>query len=419
MIRRQRGLLVGAALLLVAALVAGFLAVRQADRADDQRGGARSAPRPPPKRGEPGPGRWRPTTSTRSMLLAVAGVRLDDSTATRANLLAVLQQRPQLVRSVAYDGDPVTGVVRQPGRQGSGDLRPPGRPAALQHHDLGDPREVDSPDDRIPLQWIAPMAFSPDGALLAAGPFGRGRVTRPCCSTPALSSRHRCSWPGCPSGPLRVVDVDFSADGSRGGDHPTTRATVRLLVAGDHRALRVGAAATHDAAPLVDAGELPEDGWFRSSRVELSPDGRTAYTSMPLAAYDVESGRGDLHAGPRARHRWRPADHQQHLRPQPGRTLCWPSPKPLIDSCFSMQRLDGCIATLRGHRDLVTALQFSHDGRSLASSSLDRTGIVWDVATGAVREELRLGEGALALAFSPDDATLYSTARTGRSGCGT
>ena len=50
-----------------------------------------------------------------------------------------------------------------------------------------------------------------------------------------------------------------------------------------------------------------------------------------------------------------------------------------------MRHRDRYVARFRGHRDQVTALQFSHDGKSLASASLDRTAIVWGVGTGAPR----------------------------------
>ena len=65
--------------------------------------------------------------------------------------------------------------------------------------------------------------------------------------------------------------------------------------------------------------KLPEDGWYRWSRVALSPDGRTAYTSMPLSAYDVESGRVLVVAEPDGRQARRSQHHQQLLRAEPGR----------------------------------------------------------------------------------------------------
>jgi WD40 repeat protein len=36
-------------------------------------------------------------------------------------------------------------------------------------------------------------------------------------------------------------------------------------------------------------------------------------------------------------------------------------------------------ATLRGHRNSVRALNISSDGRRLLSTSMDLTGIVWDL----------------------------------------
>ena len=160
-------------------LVAGLLAVRQADRADDNATAAAAsaesaldAQRSAEAR-RAGARALATDDIDTSMLLAVPGVRLDDSPSTRANLLAALQQRPQLVRSVPYDGDPVTGLAVTPDGSGlvtydrRGDLR-------LYDTETWETlAEVDSADDRIPLQWAAPMAVSPDGELVAAGTVGR------------------------------------------------------------------------------------------------------------------------------------------------------------------------------------------------------------------------------------------------------
>ena len=48
-----------------------------------------------------------------------------------------------------------------------------------------------------------------------------------------------------------------------------------------------------DTASLAMRVKLPwpEGVYYPLSRVALSPDGRTAYASLPLSAYDVDSGR--------------------------------------------------------------------------------------------------------------------------------
>ncbi len=253
-IRRQRGLLAGAAVLLLATVAAGAAAVRQTGRADANAVAALDAETAAEAR-RAGARALATDDIDTSMLLAVAGVRLDDSAATRANLLAVLQQRPQLVRSVAYDGDPVTGL----------DVSPDGASVAVYDRRSGlrlydtttweTLAEVPRNDDRIPLQWTSPVAFSPDGALLAAGPAG---VVR----DPILLLAARTLEPapvrlaGIPSGPLRVVDVGFSANGR------ALAATIQrlerleeygLLVPAHDRAPRVGAAMIRQGA-AVDAG---------------------------------------------------------------------------------------------------------------------------------------------------------------------
>jgi WD40 repeat protein len=65
------------------------------------------------------------------------------------------------------------------------------------------------------------------------------------------------------------------------------------------------------------------------------------------------------------------------------------------------------VAILSGHTDLVRALAFSPDGKSLATASFDSTVRIWEVPGGNLRATLLGHEaGVLTLAFSPDGTTL-------------
>ena len=90
--RRLRILLAGAAVLIVVAIVAGLLAVRQATRADRATIAADAR--------RVGAQALVAEDLDRALLLAVEGVRLDDSTDTRANLLAALGRSPELIGSI-------------------------------------------------------------------------------------------------------------------------------------------------------------------------------------------------------------------------------------------------------------------------------------------------------------------------------
>jgi WD40 repeat protein len=66
-------------------------------------------------------------------------------------------------------------------------------------------------------------------------------------------------------------------------------------------------------------------------------------------------------------------------------------------------------ATLNGHTQPAISVAFSPNGKLLASSSLDKTIKLWEVATGKERATLR-GHTSLVrcVAFSPDNRMLAS-----------
>lgn len=400
MIRRLRTVLVVAAALLVAAVTAGVVAQRQAGRAessaraaDARRVGARAL-----------------TTAdiSASALLAVAGARLDDSPATRANLMAVLAQHPELVRSTPYDGDPITGLEVSPGGDALAVYDRLGRVRLYDTADL-DPGVATAPEpaDR-PFQWFAPMEYSPDGRTLAVG--APAMSAQPLQLLDAVTLEPTAAQlSGLGGRRTRVEDVTFSADGST-----AAAAVQRLGRAGEywepvgHEVLAWNLRdPRHPVRALrIVLGQDPIAGY--RSMVALSPDGSTLYTSINLASYDVSSGR-KLYAHPSTFHSTGVPGHtSDFFEVSPDGRLIAVTQVPqrllLVDAGTGEVR-----RVLRGHEDKVTGVRFSHDGTRLASLSTDRTAIVWDVATGEVRERLQLGEAdPQAIAFSPDDTTLYT-----------
>lgn len=66
---------------------------------------------------------------------------------------------------------------------------------------------------------------------------------------------------------------------------------------------------------------------------------------------------------------------------------------------------------LRGHRELVAAVAFSPDGRTLATGSADYTAKLWDTRTWRPVRALRAADSINGLAFAPDGAILAIAAR--------
>ena len=95
-------------------------------------------------------------------------------------------------------------------------------------------------------------------------------------------------------------------------------------------------------------------------------------------------------------------------QPQPGEMRVW-------DVRTGRQEV-----TLTGHVAPVTSVAFSPDGLTLASGSEDASVTLWDVRTGQSKATFVVGDvlPVQAVAFSPDGLTLASGTTTGRCGCG-
>ena len=408
LIRRLRIVLVGAVVLLVAALAAGGVAVRQQDvAADNARAAVRAQTSADARRA--GARALSVDNIDTSLLLAVAGARLDDSEATRANLQEALARRPQLVRSVERTGAPVTGIERT----ADGDR--------LAVHDLAGRVDLfdttewqrlatfTPPESPSPRARLSPMAFAPDGGILALGMpllvpdpvrLFDGRTLEPTGTRlPGLSDEASKVQD-------RPVDLVWSADGS-------TLAVVvqRLYVERESDGSGYWDTRVHhllvwqmdDSPRLVLRRTIPGRTFEQrdQNQLALSADGSTAWTSEPLTAYDVASGAPTLRTGHHV--------FAMDLTPD-GQTLAVTGAQ---SGVTEVQLIDARTAetrhTLRGHSGDVIGLEFSDDGRNLASSARDGEAIVWDTHTGTILERLEVGDSAvLGLAFSPTGSLLFT-----------
>src|SRR5262245_5998125 len=67
------------------------------------------------------------------------------------------------------------------------------------------------------------------------------------------------------------------------------------------------------------------------------------------------------------------------------------------------------IGTLRlRHSGEVTAVAFAPDGKTLASGGTDERVRLWDVATGKLLREIKLGGGAIGVGYSADGSRFFA-----------
>ena len=282
LIRRLRGVLVGAVVLLVVALVAGLLAVRQSGLAEENAANAVAAQTSSDARAAGARALVTDRIDT-SMLLAVAGVRLDDSPATRSSLLATLAKHPALIASMPMAGDQIQHL----------DVSPDGRTVAtydtanrvrLYEIDSGERLQefpAGSPDH---LAWVAgDIEFSPDGSTLAV--MTAAPTRQPVMLLDADTLEPLPAQPGgVRSWRWEVEDLSYSSNGR------VLAATMRRVQgrAATTEARTTWAVAWRSGDPRRPIRRIPlAEG---APALALSPDGRVLYTSQPLTRHDLATG---------------------------------------------------------------------------------------------------------------------------------
>jgi WD40 repeat protein/class 3 adenylate cyclase len=385
--RRLRGLLAGAGALLILAIVAVILAIsqrstarHQAIAADAQRLGAQAL---------------IDDSLDHRLLLARAGVALDDSLATRSYLLAALLKSPAAIGVLHGDGDGLYAVA----------LSPNGRMLAV-----GDVNGTSTVFDTATRRRLAThqfkdggtgdVGFSPDGTRLEVTDPSNHivDVLDPVSGRRVL--RVRLGRFPAPS----VQDYGVSTAITAGGREPVVAYLPASpdLYSGPPVYLqrvnaRTGALIGH-AVPI---------GPHTTQRLLASPDGRTLYVSEPgePALYVVDA------RTLRVRKRY-PFAAVTATVSRDGRLAA------LGGRDGSVRVADlatGVVRRLNGRHDgWVNDAQFTRDDRTLVTTGDDRKVIVWDVRDGEIKETL-IGHGGrgAGVAISADGSTLYTVGLDG------
>ncbi len=382
--RILRGATVAIAAALVVALVLGIQAARQGQRADREATEAEGAALTQAAVAV-GAAALDTEDPQLSLLLAAAAQQLAPSTGTAFNLSAAVADRPELIRTVAVpSGSTVGRLATARGRVVTEDSRHTVRTFTP---DLVPDVSYQAGDRHIDVVDV-PIASTPDVVVAAAAPEDPQAIR---LLDPATLTEVPRQLIAVPTGVV-VQDLAVTPDGRY-----LAASFGHLVINGesdggvDHATVRVWDLATGRPAGRRIAPPLTY------TRVALSDDGATLFTSNPVAAFDVSTGR----------QRWQRNEAWTGDVDSRGRFLATftedGTAVQLLNAGSGLPRTN-----LTGQTGALKDVSFSPDGSTLAATSADGLAVVWESRTGRTLHRFDTGAGAATgVSYSPDGATIY------------
>ena len=398
--RRLRGLLAGAAGLLVLTIVAGAVAVSQSRQseavaviADARRLGAEALTR---------------EQLDDALLLASAGVELHPAPETYSSLLSVLLRQPAMVGELRGDGWPLSSAaVSADGTMiATADER-----GTVRVYDLQTRRPLSEPY-RVVGGFVQHVVFSPDGRTVAVTINGAGTLVD--LVDPRTGARRERfqvpSYYPAPGGPpLESYAVMTTAFHPNGRDLIVQQSDGVFFEETEGGLPRGG-------PPLLTRldGETGEE--LRSRHIgrsnamffSVTADRRRIFITSPGddATYEVDPGTL------RVRQTHRAGDDWAGVSPD-GELLALGSKEGavrLVDLANGQTRR----MSERHEEGSNMSLAFTPDGRTLVSTAGAGDVIVWDVARRRLLERIDNEQSIWGLAMAPDGRTLYTSSNDGR-----
>lgn len=391
--RRLRGLLIGTAVFLVLALVAGALAFVQRSHARHSATVALSQ--------SLGAQAVSETQLDTSLLLGLEGVRLDDSLQTRSDLLKALLHSPQAigVMHVGRVATPPQAIALSPDGRTLAVLNGNGE---LWFYSTATRRPIGAPIHDVPWNFLWGPQFTPDGSQLVVQ-RGPGVEVIDVRTHRVVRTVNIGQDPGAVTSPVmlspdgRVVYLQLGSvvqswDMSTG--RPLARAEVpglglQMVAVAGHSGQVVDLTTEGGGRVQIRDGNtlaversfrvpLPDRSMFASYALAVSPDGRTAVygtnsgSDISLRFVDLRSGQVTVGSGGQA-----------------GGGLVAVSPNGRTAVSVDVDHRDisvwdvpsaTLVETLSGHSGLIRGVAFSRSGRTLYSAGLDGNVFAWDLS---------------------------------------
>lgn len=226
------------------------------------------------------------------------------------------------------------------------------------------------------LSESARLAFSPDGAKLAAGMSdGRIRLWNVKAGTKIQMAGTHTSG---------ILALSFSKDGAGLTSISFDRSVIQ-----------------HEASSGKTSRSYSLEGHYRFSSVQFSPDNKLAAAGQSCGGVIVLdiALRKSIRTFPRGPVTFSPDGKTLATGGEENSIILW-------DTSTWKQKM-----ILRGHTDTVYSFAFSPDRKTLVSGGADQSLILWDAAAGTKRWRVDgIEGGASELAFSPDGKTLAHSA---------